>query len=143
MTYTAYDGTKPDPATQAGTAFGTSTRANMKVLRDYVAAMGMVPGWKYYAVVGTGSAEAPQYMYYRKGSSGEVIRITPTWGSSGGEAGNATKMNFAYASNESHASFPTTTNGTYEGMVDDAGYYVMTLTYDSNGNCTATTWGTS
>jgi hypothetical protein len=146
MTYPAYDGTKPDPASQNGTAFGTSIRQNMKVLRDYLATIGMVPGWRYYKLDGTGSASQPQYAYYRNGAAGaEAIRVELVWGTVGGEAGNVTKMKFHYASNETTAagSFPASTNGTYEGMVDASGYFVMTLSYDTNGYCTATTWGTT
>ena len=52
-----------------------------------------------------------------------------------------TKAAYYYAANESHASFPSTTNGTYDGMADASGEYVLTITYDADGNVTAATWG--
>jgi hypothetical protein len=42
MAYTAYDKTKPDATTQAGAAFGASTKSNLLALRDAVVA-GAVP----------------------------------------------------------------------------------------------------
>jgi len=129
MAYTAFDSTKP-VGTQTGTAFATSTRANILALRDAIAAMGSVQGFNYSYT--TGTADQPTTILFKR--STEWIKLVLTWGTTGGEAGNVTKAAYYYSSNS---------GGAYDGMADAAGYYVMTLTYDSNGNLTATTWGST
>lgn len=137
MTYTAFNPALPDGGTQNGTAFSASARANLTAMRDQIVAMGGMSGFNYIASGGT--AEQPAKLYYKR--STEVVRIDLTWGSSGGSDGNVTKAAYYYAANETHASFPTSTSGTYEGMVDGSGYYVQSFTYDSSANLTSTTWG--
>lgn len=137
MAYTAYVSTLPDPATQAGTAFGQRTRDNIRAMRDVIAATGMLQGFDYRYTAGT--AEQPTTMYYVRNASDESIKVVVTWGTAGGEAGNVTKMAFYYASNET--GLPAgAANGTYDAMADAGGYYVCTLSYDSSGNCTQTAW---
>ena len=58
MAYTALDPALPNPATQAGTALGDSTRKNIVALRDAVVGVGMVQGFAYYPSGGT--AAEPQ-----------------------------------------------------------------------------------
>jgi hypothetical protein len=128
MAYTAYDGAKPDAATQNGTQFAASTRANLQAMRDYLATLGALPGFNYS--VSGGSAEQPAELYYKR--STEWIKTVLTWGTTGGESGNVTKAAFYYSSNSGSA---------YDGMADASGNYVQTLTYDVNGNLTSTTWG--
>ena len=139
MTYTAYNPALPDAATQNGTAFANSTRANMQAMRDHIALLGGMPGFNF--AVSGGTAEQPAKLYYKRGT--ESIRVDLTWGISGGGTGNVTKAAYYYASNETHASFPTSTNGTYEGIIDGSGFYVQTLTYDASANLTSTTWGST
>jgi acylphosphatase len=132
MAYTAYVSTLPDPATQAGTAFGQRTRDNIRAMRDVIAATGMLQGFDYRYT--TGTAENPTTMYYVRNASDESIKIVVTWTS-----GNVTKMAFYYASNET--GLPAgAANGTYDPMADAGGFYVCTLTYDGSGNCTQTSW---
>jgi hypothetical protein len=127
MAYSPYDVTKPDPATQAGTAFGQSTRDNIRAMRDSLAALGSVPGFDYSYT--TGTAEQPTTMLFKR--SAEWIKLVVVWGTVGGEAGNATTVTFYYSSDS---------GSNYYGMADAAGKYILTMTYDSSGNCTATTW---
>jgi hypothetical protein len=131
MAYTAYDATKPDQATQNGVAFGNSTKNNLLALRDAIVALGTVQGFNYYAT-GANPAE-PSTVYFKRGT--ECVKAVLTWSS-----GSVTKAAHYYAANESHASFPSSTNGTYEAMVDASGYYVLNITYDGSGNPTSTTW---
>lgn len=139
MAYTAFDGAKPDASTQNGTAFAQSTRDNLLALRDALVTTGIVQGFNYAPTGGT--AEQPATAYWKR--STECVKAVLTWGTSGGEDGNVTKAALYYAPDESHGSFPTSTNGTYSAMADASGNYVVTMTYDSNGNCTASTWGST
>lgn len=130
MTYAALDVTKPDASTQNGTQFAGSTRDNIRAMRDALVATGLVQGFAYS--VSGGTAEQPATLYYKR--STEWIKVDLTWGTSGGEAGNVTKAAYYYSSNSGSA---------YDGMADASGNYVATITYDSNGNCTATSWGST
>ena len=118
--YTLYDPTKPDPATQAGTAFGQSARDNLNALRDAAILGGGFPGFNLAASGGT--PEKPTQLLYSKGT--ERVRATLTWGTVGGEAGNVTVAVYAYAPDAATYS----TIGT------------KTITDDANANVTATTW---
>lgn len=132
----AYDPLRPSVPTTAGSPTPSrqstidDTRKNIMALRDILVAGGMVQGFDFSTSGGT--AEQPADILYKKGT--EWIKITLTWGTTGGEDGNVTKAVFRYSSNSGVG---------YDGMADDAGEYVMTLTYDANGNCTATTWGST
>ena len=137
MPYVAYTSTLPDPATQAGTAFGESTRDNLRALRDTLAATGLVQGFNYSATGGT--AEQPLTLFYRRVANNECVKVVLTWGSSGGESGNVKTATYYYASDES-GTLPGSPVGTYVAMADTGGKYIVTMTYDSSGNCTATTW---
>lgn len=125
MAYTPFDAGKPDPSTQAGTAFGTSARANLTALRDCIAALGAVQGWDMAPSGGT--AEEPATVLYSKGS--ERIRLTLTW-----SGGNVTKVRYEYSSNG---------GSSYDDMADDAGESYQNIAYDGAGNVSAITWGTS
>ena len=127
MTYTAFDQSKPDPSTQAGTAELDSSRYNMQALRDALAATGIVQGFNYSQSGGT--ADKPTTAYYKRGA--EWIRVGLTWGASGGGLDCVATMTFDYSSDS---------GGNWDHMADLSGYYILTLTYDSNGNVTATTW---
>lgn len=130
MAYTAFDATKPDATTQTLTQMGQSMRDNARAVRDYLATLGALPGWNYS--VSGGSAEQPAIAYYKNGV--EWIKVTLTWGTTGGSAGAVTKAVYQYSANS---------GGAYDNMVDAAGNYVLNLTYDTAGNCTATTWGST
>lgn len=64
-------------------------RNNLLALRD-AALMGGLAGWETEVVEGTGSEDQPQYIYLKNGSI--WLRMTFTWGSSGGGAGNPTSI---------------------------------------------------
>lgn len=138
MAYTALDVSKPTTA-QTRQAAIDSARTDIAAMRDSLVSTGAVQGFNYQNTGGT--ADQPAILWNKR--SAEVVKIVMTWGTTGGEAGNVTKMAFYYAANESHGSFPSSTNGTYDNMADLSGNFVMTLAYDSNGNCTSTTWGST
>src|SRR4030067_186587 len=92
MAYTAFDPTKPDPATQTGTAFGTSARNNDKALRD-ADFIGGESGGTYSQSGGT--ASEPTTQLWSKGT--ERIRLSATFGTTGGENGNLTAGTLAYS----------------------------------------------
>lgn len=125
MAYTAYDKTKPDATTQAGAAFGASTKANLLALRDTVVA-GAVQGWNY-SYTGTDAGQ-PATVVWTFGT--EKIQETYTWGTDA----SLTKVAYRYSSN---------TGTAYDPMADASGNFVHTFTYDGSGNLTASTWGTS
>ena len=120
MAYISFDPASPNPTTQNGSVCFDGTRNNMKAIRD-AGVMQVFPGFNM-AVAG-GTAEQPATITYSK--STERVRLTITWGSSGGAAGNPQTVVYAYSSN-SGSSYDTI--GT------------ETITYDANGNVTATTW---
>lgn len=121
MTYSLFDPTKPDAATQNGTSFAASTRTNGSALRDACILGGGFPGFDL--AVSGGTASQPTQMLYSNGA--ERIRATLTWGTAGGEAGNVTVAVYDYSS-DSGANYSTI--GT------------KTVTYDGSANVTATTW---
>lgn len=116
MAYTPFDPTKPDAATQNGTAFAQSARDNLNAIRDAVVVGGGFFGWDM-AVAG-GTADEPATLTYSNGT--ERVRSMLTW-----SGGNVTQAVYAYSSN-SGAAYDTI--GT------------KTITFDGSGNVTATTW---
>jgi hypothetical protein len=120
MAYTAFDPTEPDPSTQNITEFGQSVQDNQAALRDAVVG-GTMAGWAMTPSGGT--AEQPAVITYAK--STERVKIDLTWGSSGGADGNVTQAVFSYSSN----------SGTdYDTMGTE------TISYDTAGNPTGTSW---
>lgn len=138
MAYTALNASKPVVSDTRQTSVDFM-RTNLAALRDAIIATGVVQGFNYRVTGGT--AEQPGVLWFKRAT--EVVKVVLTWGSTGGENGNVTKAAFYYASNESHVSFPTSTNGTYDPMSDGSGYYVCVIAYDSNANPTTTTWGST
>lgn len=120
MAYTVFDPAKPDAATQNGTQFAQSIRDNLSAIRDAIV-MGSVAGWNFSKSGGT--AEMPGIILYSKGTG--RIRITLTWGTTGGATDNVTVAVYAYSSTGG-ASYDTI--GT------------KTITWDAAGLITATTW---
>ena len=136
MAYTAFNIAKPVVSDTRQVAVDYM-RTNIAAMRDNLVATGIVQGFNYS--VSGGTASQPGTLWYKR--STEVVKVVLTWGTTGGEDGNVTKMAFYYAPDESHGSFPASTNGTYSAMGDlTNGYYVNTIAYDVNGNVTTTTW---
>lgn len=120
MAYVPFDQTRPDAATQNGTAFATSTRANLAALRDMLVG-GSPFGWNYSWSGGT--ADRPTTVLYTCGT--ERIRGQITYGTSGGALDNPTQVVYAY-SPDSGTTYHTI--GT------------MTVTYTTGGDVNAVTW---
>lgn len=120
MAYTNFDATKPNAATQNGTAFAQSTRDNLSAIRDMVIAG--VPFWWNISFAG-GTAEQREQIFYNNGT--QWIRGNITYGTTGGATDNVTTIVYAYSSNN---------QATYDGIT------TMNVTYDTNGNVTAVTW---
>ena len=125
MAYTAFDKTKPDATSQAGSAFGASAKANLLALRDALVLGGVVQGWNYSY---TGTASEPTDVVWTFGT--EKIKQTHTWGTDG----SLTKVAHYYSAN---------TGTSYDNMADASGNFVCSFSYDGSGNLTSTTWGTS
>lgn len=125
MSYTSFDKTKPvtSPDTRQQTI--DAIRNNQNALRDSLVA-GTMSGWNYS--VSGGTAEQPQYMYFKNGV--EWIRATLTWGTTGGSDGNVTIMVLHYSGNS---------GGAYDAFTP---YSTCTYAYDSSGNLTTSTWST-
>jgi hypothetical protein len=77
-----------------------------------------------------GTAEEPAQIIYEKSRTGdrEAVRLTVTWGTTGGEDGSPTTIVYAYAPD-----YPTLAGGW-----DTIG--TATMTYDANGNMTDLQW---
>jgi len=97
-----------------------NTRENLMALRDAIVAGNLVD-WTMAATGGT--AEEPTEILYSKNT--ERVRLTITWGTSGGADGNPATVVYAY-DGDGGASYDTI--GTW------------TATYDSSGNLTAEAW---
>lgn len=127
--YTAFDSTKP-AGTQTGPQFATSANAN-DVALWYAVVAGNAAGFAFSTVVGTGTAEQPQYFVHTNVSNTAIrIRATNTWGSSAGELGNLKQQVWQISTDTG-----TTPNAT--GTWADI--CTQTYTYDASGNLTATT----
>lgn len=126
MSYTLFDGALPNGASQNGTAFGQSARDNLNAVRDACIMGGGFPGFNL--AVSGGTAEQPTQLLYSKGT--ERVRVTLTWGTTGGEAGNVTVAVYAYSAN-SGADYTTTPNGAIG---------TLTITYDASANVVSTLW---
>jgi hypothetical protein len=129
MTYTALDATKPTTA-QTRQAGVDSMRTNIAAVRDALIFTGFIQGFNYSVAAGT-NAQPTQVLYKR---STEWIKVDITWGTTGGEDGNPKKYALYYSSNSGSA---------YDPMADASGNYVLTITYDANGDVSATTWGST
>ena len=116
MAYVPLNPLTPEPA-QDGTEVLQSTRDNMKALRD-ADFIGGDSGWTYSQTGGT--ASEPTTQLWSKGT--ERIRITATFGTTGGENGNLTAATLAYSSNS---------GSTYDTIE------ARTLSYDGDGNFTS------
>lgn len=122
MAYNDFQDSKPVSSDDIGD-YTDSIRENLMAMRDaFISGFGM-PGWDYAPTTGTGTTEQPQYMIWSKGT--EQVRLTLTWGSSGGADGNVTQIVGAYSSNS---------GGSYDTIGTKA------IAYDSDGNVTSTTW---
>lgn len=131
MTYTAFDPALPNTGSgQTRQEAYDSIRANLVALRDVIVATGLAPGFN--ATPSGGTAEQPGVWTFAKGT--ERIKVTQTWGTTGGEDGNVIKAVFEYSSDS---------GSNYDPMADDAGNYVVTIAFDSDGNVTGTTWGST
>lgn len=119
MSYTDFAPLKPDPTTDDGTAVFVHTRENLLWLRD-AAISGALMGWQL-AVSGGTPAQPAQWLY-SKGT--ERVRLTITWGASGGPKGKPQAMAVDYSSD----------SGTTWLAIGTA-----TITYDAQGNFTGST----
>ena len=119
MSYVDFEPLKPDPTTGDGTSVFTHTRENLLWLRD-AAISGALMGWQL-AVSGGTPAQPAQWLY-SKGT--ERVRLTITWGASGGPKGKPQAMVVDYSSD----------SGTTWLTIGTA-----TITYDAQGNFTGST----
>ncbi len=119
MGYVKFLSDKPDIADN-GDIVINNTRENLMAARDAIVAGAMVD-WDMAATGGT--AAEPTQILYSKGT--ERVRLTITWGTTGGEDGNPKTVVYAY-DGDGGASYDTI--GTWTG------------TYDGSGNLTAETW---
>jgi hypothetical protein len=119
MVYVPFVSDTPD-ITDTGAVVINNTRENLMALRDAIVA-GALVDWDMAATGGT--AEEPTQILYSKGT--ERVRLTVTWGTTGGEDGNPKTIVYAY-DGDGGASYDTI--GTWTG------------TYDASGNLTAETW---
>ena len=119
MSYVDFEPLKPDPTTGDGTTVFVHTRENLLWLRD-AAISGALMGWQLD--VSGGTPAQPAQWLYSKGT--ERVRLTITWGASGGPKGKPQAMVVDYSSD----------SGTTWLTIGTA-----TITYDANGNFTGST----
>jgi hypothetical protein len=99
MAYNGYQVDKPDGADNGPVVIADAKR-NGLALRDAIVA-GMMPGFAFSIVNGTGSDLFPQFLYWKQGvgASAPWLRATLVWGTTGSENGNVTTMTWAYSAN--------------------------------------------
>jgi hypothetical protein len=122
MAYVPFEADKPVIADD-GDVVINNTRENLMALRDAVVA-GALKGWDMAATGGT--ADEPTQILYSKNNNTEAIKLTITWGTTGGEDGNPKTVVFAYSNDDFGAS--NEAMGTWTG------------TYAAGGALTAETW---
>lgn len=121
MPYNSFTNDKPI-GTDTGPQAIDYARNNLMAMRDAVN-MGTMKSWNYSKTDGTGTAEQPQYIFYKNGTL--WLRATLTWGTVGGEAGNVTVAVWAYSTNS---------GGAYDTIGTE------TIAYDASANVVSTTW---
>lgn len=109
-----------------------ATRNNLLALRSLLCFGGVVPGFNYNWGGAGGTVDKPTQVWYTKGA--EWISAVLTWGTSGGADGAVTKAAFYYSSD---------TGASYAPMADDAGAYVLTLSWTAAGYLNSATWGST
>lgn len=105
----------------------TAIRNNLLALRAMMAAGGSPYGW---GRTQTGPDGEPTADIFAKGT--ERIRISFTWGTTGGADGNTTKEVYEYSADSGSNYYP---------MLDSEGNYVATYTYSTAFICTSESWG--
>lgn len=104
-------------------------RENLMALRDAVV-LGVLVGWDMTVTAGTGTNEQPQYLYMHKnGVSTERLRITYTWGTTGGATGNPTVLALHYTADDDPLG-----SATWDSMG------TFTITYNSDGTVASGAW---
>lgn len=128
MAYVPFVDAKPVNS-DAGDDVVDDIRENMMALRDAVV-LGAFVGWDMTVTAGTGTTSQPQYLYmHRNGASTERLRVTYTWGTTGGEAGNPTVLALHYtADDDPLGSSVWSAMGTF------------TITYNSDGTVASGAW---
>jgi len=124
MVYVAFISDKPVIADD-GDVVITNTRENLMALRDAVVA-GALKGWDMSQVVGGGDTDEPDEIWYSNNGNTEAIKLDITWGTAGGEDGNPTVIVYSYSTDDFGAS--------------DEPIGTLTMTYNSNGTMTVSTW---
>ena len=125
MVYVQFVSDKPVIADD-GDVVINNTRENLMALRDSIVA-GALKGWDMSLVTGGGTDEEPDEIWYSNNTNTEAIRLSPTWGTTGGEDGNATVILYEYTADDT----PTITWETIG---------TLTNTYNANGTLTASAW---
>lgn len=124
MVYTKFTPDTP-VITDTGAEVIDDTRNNLMALRDAIVAGAMV-NWNMAATGGPADGSEPTQLLYSNNSNTEAIKLTITWGTTGGEDGNPVTIVYAYSDDDFTAD--DNTIGTWTG------------TYNSDGNLTAETW---
>ena len=120
MAYNQFDDTLP-VSTATGPQTVTDIRDNQQAMRDMII-IGGINGWDMDAT-GTDPAEPTQLLYDDGGT--ERLKAALTWGTTGGQDGNVTSATYSYSSN----------SGTDYDVIG-----IFGVTYDTDGNVTATGW---
>lgn len=133
MPYIPFNETTPEPA-QEGPEVLASTRENLAALRDDVV-KGNATGWNMQTQDSDGSSppsvpSQPEQLLYSKGVL--RIRLSLTWGTVGGEAGNVTQV---------FQEFSVNSGALYEPMITpDAPSGIKTISYHADGTPLSTNW---
>lgn len=118
MAYEPYVIGKPDPTTGNGATFAAELKVNLEALH-HAATLGIMPGWNFMIIAGSGTTELPEFHLFVRGVHGLELRIT--WNSDG----NPSEVRYRY----------TASSGAIYDLIG-----TVTYTYDTNQNVTAYNW---
>ncbi len=121
MVYIPFEKDRPI-ITDTGAQVVDDTRFNHMALRDAVVA-GALVGWN---MATTGPADEPTQILYSDNATTEAVKLTVTWGTTGGEDGNQKTVVYRYSSDEF---------GDNDELIG-----TWTGTYDAGGSLTVETW---
>ncbi|PUB82370.1 MAG: hypothetical protein DBP02_15060 [gamma proteobacterium symbiont of Ctena orbiculata] len=135
MAYEPFDPALPDPSTENGTQAFDSTRKNLLAIRDGLIRNGGYPGWNSEAQNSDGTTpptdpDQMDQIVYSRGV--ERIKLVYTWGTTGGEEGNAVEITSYYSADS---------GGLYEPLGGvDYPLGKVTNIFDANGGWLAEVW---
>jgi Neuraminidase (sialidase) len=136
MAYIDYDDNQPVPSGATLGTVMTNTRNNLRAMRDACLAMaGGFVGWDWDSYDSNDATppvltpDQPAYLIWSKGTL--RVKAVLTWGTTGGEAGQVTRIVYSYSA-DSGSTWDVLKGGSINGYYD--------FTYNTDGVPTSGAW---